>query len=150
MKKLIPVVTRNFLVFLAGYTWICVGTLLIYRAYSWLSASTEVNSLLYAGSGVFIALFIHHFGFMKIVNRNLKRIHSMEEKAYITSFIHKKSYLVIVVMITGGMLLRHSTVPRQYLAVLYTGIGSALLLSSMRYLQVCVREFRKQRRSEVC
>lgn len=90
--------------------------MLIYRAYFRLSATPDVNSWIFAGSGLLLALLIHHFGFLKIVNRNLKRIQKMEEKVYITSFIHKKSYLIILVMIAMGFLLRRSGIPKQYLA----------------------------------
>lgn len=135
-------VTRNFLILLAGYTWVCVGTMLIYRAYSWLSAAPEVNGVIYAGGGFLIALLIHHFGFLKIVNKNLKRIHDLEEKALVTSFLHKKSYLLILIMIAMGILLRRSSLPKAYLAVLYTGIGSALIMSSFRYFRISITGFK--------
>ena len=121
---------------LAGYSWVCVGLMLICRAYSWLSSVGEVNSLTYATIGLLIALPIHHFGFLRIVNKNLKRIHGMEERTHITSFIHKKSYLMILVMITMGIILRNSEIPKHYLAVLYIGIGTALILSSLKYFKI--------------
>ena len=36
-------------------------------------------------------------------------------------------------MMTGGMLLRHSTLPKPWLAVVYAAIGGALLLASRQY-----------------
>jgi hypothetical protein len=36
-------------------------------------------------------------------------------------------------MIALGLLLRHSAIPKPYLAILYIGMGLALLLSSLRY-----------------
>ena len=36
-------------------------------------------------------------------------------------------------MITGGILLRHSAVPKSYLAVVYAAIGGALLQASVHY-----------------
>ncbi|MCK5840797.1 MAG: hypothetical protein KAH31_01405 [Candidatus Sabulitectum sp.] len=142
MKKLVPGVTRDFLMLLAGYTWVCVGFMLIYRAYSWLSAAPEVNGLIYAGGGIMIALLIHHFGFLKIVNKNLQRIHNLEEKALVTSFLQKKSYLLILVMIAMGIFLRSSGIPKHYLATLYIGIGAALILSSLRYFRISITGFR--------
>ena len=138
MRIRIPHVTGNFLVLLAGCTWIAVGLMLIYRGYSWLVAAPGANWLLFAGSGVFAGLLIHHFGFLKIVNRNLIRIKQLGEKAPVTSFIPLKSYLTIAIMVAAGMLLRHSSVPKHYLAVLYCAIGSALILSSVRYLRTCI------------
>ncbi len=36
-------------------------------------------------------------------------------------------------MITGGVLLRHSAIPKPYLAILYAAIGGGLFLSSFVY-----------------
>ncbi len=140
MKRFIPIVTRSFLILLAGYTWICVGLMLIYRASSWLYSTPNLTWWIYVSSGIFLAFHISYFGFRKIVNKNLKRIQQMDEKTYITSFIHKKSYLLILIMIVMGSLLRHSSIPKQYLAILYIAIGSALILSSVRYLRACIAD----------
>jgi len=98
--------------------------------------------VIYAGGGFLIGLLIHYFGFLKIVNKNLKRIHDLEQKALVTSFLHKKSYLLILVMIAMGILLRSSSLPKHYLAVLYIGIGSALIMSSFRYFRISITGFK--------
>ena len=36
-------------------------------------------------------------------------------------------------MMAGGMMLRHSPIPRPYLAVVYAAIGAALLQASINY-----------------
>ncbi|MDP2982137.1 MAG: hypothetical protein Q8O92_02260 [Candidatus Latescibacter sp.] len=129
-------VTNNVLLFTAGVVWICVGTVLLFLAFSWLSNASKVNSYVFVGAGVLLALIAHHFGFLKIVDKNLERILSTDEKKCFFSFIPLKSYLIIVVMIVMGTMLRHSAIPKQYLAILYIGIGLALLLSSVRYIRV--------------
>ncbi len=145
MRIRIPHVTGNFLAMLAGYTWVAVGLMLVYRGCLWLTAAPEANWLLLAGGGVFAGLLIHHFGFLKIVNKNLTRIKQLGDKAPVTSFIPLKSYLTIAIMVTAGILLRHSSIPKHHLAALYCAIGSALILSSVRYLRVCITRFsRKQ------
>ena len=141
MKRFIPHVSKNFLILLAGYVWICVGLMMIYRAWSWLAVFPGNSFIQYSVSGLVLGLLIHHFGFLKIVNKNLKRIFHMANNHPVTSFIPGKSYLLILLMMTGGMLLRHSSIPRQYLATVYLGIGLALILSSVRYLRVCFTEF---------
>ena len=45
-------------------------------------------------------------------------------------------------MIAMGAILRHSPIPKGYLAILYTGIGLALVLSSVRYMRVFLKEIR--------
>ncbi|MFQ5900899.1 MAG: hypothetical protein ACE5IH_05025 [Thermodesulfobacteriota bacterium] len=132
-----PAVNKNVLLFLAGFAWICVGVMLLVFAYSWLSATVSKDILfVFVGFGIVVALLAHHFGFLKIVDKNLKRILLMEEKQCLFSFITCKSYMIIVVMVTMGTMLRHSSIPKQYLAILYAGIGLALILSSVRYMRV--------------
>jgi len=46
-------------------------------------------------------------------------------------------------MITMGAILLHTTIPKHYLAVLYIGIGLALVLSSVRYFRFFIREIRR-------
>ncbi len=135
-----PAVTKNVLLFLAGSVWFCVGTMLLVFAYTWLSDVPGIISFLFFGSGVIMALLVHHFGFLKIVDRNIARILPMTEKKCLFSFITWKSYLIIMVMVTLGTYLRHSAIPHRYLAVLYTGIGLALILSSLRYIRVFLHQ----------
>ncbi|MDF1590484.1 MAG: hypothetical protein P1P89_03125 [Desulfobacterales bacterium] len=129
--------------FLAGFIWLCVGAMLLVFAYSWLSESPGTIAFVFFGFGVVLALLIHHLGFLKIVDKNIERILPMVEKKCLFSFITWKSYLVIMVMATAGIWLRHSAIPKRYLAILYTGIGLALILSSLRYIRVFVDEVKK-------
>jgi len=138
-----PAVTKNVLLFLAGIIWVCVGTMLLFLAFSWLAKVANINIYLFGGAGVVLALLAHHFGFLKIVNKNLERILPMDEKKCLFSFMPWKSYLIIVVMMTMGAILRHSMIPKQYLAILYTAIGLALILSSVRYMRIFFREIRR-------
>ena len=46
-----------------------------------------------------------------------------------------RSYLIVLVMVSMGIALRHSPIPKKYLSVLYNGIGLALFLSGIRYLR---------------
>jgi Zn-dependent protease len=140
MEKYKPAVTKTFLLLLAGIVWECVGILLLFLAFSWLSQTSHVDVYLYSGAGILLALLIHHFGFLKIVDRNLQRILLMDGKRCLFSFIPWKSYLVIAVMVAMGALLRHSTIPKKVLAILYIAIGLALILSSVRYIRVFYTE----------
>ena len=130
-----PGVSKNILLFVAGILWVMVGIMLNSMAYTWLRAERLSYALLAAAVGFACSLFIHHFGFLRIVNRNMDRILPMEGKRCVFSFMPWKSYVLVAVMITMGVLLRHSPIPKLYLAVLYIGIGTALILSSVRYLR---------------
>jgi len=139
IDKMRPAVGKRALLYLAALMWICVGTMLLGFAYGWLHRLDLHDALIRAGIGVVIALMIHHFGFLKVVDKNLARILPMEGKRCLFSFMTWKSYLVVAVMASMGMALRHSPIPKPYLSVIYTAIGLALILSSLRYLRVVRR-----------
>ena len=46
-----------------------------------------------------------------------------------------KSYLIVPVMVSMGIFLRHSPVPKEYLSIIYTGIGLGLFLSGTHYFR---------------
>ena len=50
-----------------------------------------------------------------------------------------KSYIIVVIMVSMGIMLRHSSIPKRYLSVLYNGIGLALFLSGIRYFRFFIR-----------
>lgn len=134
-----PTVSRNALVVLAGLFWVAVGVMLLLVAFLWLSAAHEVRRYVFLAAGITGAVLVHHFVFLKIVDRNLARISSGDEKRCLFSFMPWRSYLLVPVMIALGFILRHSALPRHYLAVIYITIGLALILSSVRYLRVFLR-----------
>ena len=143
--RFIPAVTRKVLLFIAGVMWLCVGTMLLNYSYSWLVLESRRIIIIFSGIGIFLALLVHHFGFLKVADKNLKRILLLEEKVSVFSFITWKSYILIAGMITMGVTLRHSAIPKHYLAVLYIGIGFALTLSSIRYLRFFIKELIKSK-----
>jgi hypothetical protein len=138
-----PAVTKKALLFMAGFVWLCVGTMLLSMAISWFAEIEGRAVFLFVLPGFLLALMIHHFGFLKIVDKNIDRIRPMTEKRCLFAFITWKSYLIILVMVLMGYLLRHSPIPNKYLAIIYSGIGLALILSSIRYIRAFFRELRK-------
>ncbi len=140
-----PAVNKEVLLFLAGFMWFGVGTMLLLLSFLWLNAFQVSGSFMFGGIGVAVALVVHHFGFLKIVDKNLGRILPMEGTKCVFSFITWKSYIIVAVMIAMGTLLRHSPIPKSYLSMLYIGIGLALILSSLRYLRVLIRQIGKSK-----
>jgi hypothetical protein len=143
LAKMKPAVNKHVLLFLAGFMWLGVGVMLLCFSFSWLDGFHVHGSFLLGAMGVLVALLVHHFGFLKIVDRNLGRILPMEGTRCVFSFITWKSYIMVAVMVAMGIGLRHSPIPKPYLAVLYTGIGLALILSSVRYLRVLLTQIVK-------
>lgn len=140
IEKYKPAVTKNILLLIAGVVWEGVGVMLLYLAFSWLHRASGINIYPYAFAGILLALLVHHFGFLRIVDKNLNRIMQMDRKKCFFAFIPSRSYLIIIVMVIMGILLRHSVIPKYDLAILYIGIGLALILSSVRYIRIFYRE----------
>jgi len=88
-----------------------------------------------ASIGIAIAAYL--LWFSKLVLRNIARIHRLPEWACAFAFTAWHGYLMIGVMMSLGIVLRNSTVPRIYLAVPYAIMGAVLLVGSLRF----IREF---------
>jgi hypothetical protein len=138
-SKLRPAVDKKILVLMAGLMWCGVGTLLLTYAVSWLSCLPEKSRYIFGLAGFLAAMPIHHFGFLRIADKNLNRLLPMTEKKCFFSFMTWKSYLIVPVMVSMGIFLRNSTLPKEYLSVIYTGIGLGLFLSGIRYFRFLVR-----------
>lgn len=139
IKKLNPAVDKRILVLLAGIMWCGVGIMLIRFAVSWLIAFNWREQGIFYSIGLLAAIPIHYFGFLKIADKNLKRLLPLNEKRCIFSFMTWKSYIIVLVMVSLGIFLRHSAIPKRYLSILYNGIGIALFLSGLRYLRFFVK-----------
>jgi hypothetical protein len=135
LKKLNPLVDRKMLILLAGVMWCGVGIMLITFAVTWLSRYRGEGRLLFYLAGFLAAMPIHHFGFLIIADKNLNRLLPLTEKKSVFSFMTLKSYFIVLIMVSMGIALRHSPIPKQYLSILYNGIGLALFLSGIRYFR---------------
>jgi hypothetical protein len=135
IKKFTPSSDKRILVLLAGLMWCGVGIMLISFAVKWLSPYSWKEQGLFFAGGFLAAMPIHHFGFLKIADKNLKRLLPLTEKRCVFSFMTWKSYLIVLVMVSMGIALRHSAIPKKYLSLLYNGIGLALFLSGIRYFR---------------
>jgi hypothetical protein len=135
INRIKPTINKRYLLLIAGLMWFGVGLMLLRYSIIWLEEYGN-GAFVFATFGFTSALLIHHFGFLKIVNKNLRRIANLNDKPCAFSFMSLKSYLLVMVMVSMGIALRHSSLPKQFLSVLYSGIGLALLLSSIRYLRL--------------
>lgn len=139
INKFTPLADKGILVLLAGLMWCGVGIMLIHYTILWLSTYDGKEQALFYAAGFLAAMPIHHFGFLKIADKNLKRLLSLTEKKCVFAFMTWKSYIIVLVMVSMGIALRHSPLPKRYLSILYNGIGLALFLSGIRYFRFFFR-----------
>jgi hypothetical protein len=135
IMKLRPAVDKATLVFLAGLMWCGVGAMLISYSVYWLIPLPLIAKLIFGLAGIVVAIPIYYFGFLRLANRNLNRLLPLTEKRCLFSFMTWKSYLIVPVMVSMGIFLRHSPIPKPYLSVVYSGIGLGLFLSGIWYFR---------------
>ena len=141
-EKIYPRADNKILVLLSGLMWCGVGIMLICFAITWLSRYKETGVVLFYIAGFLAAMPIHHFGFLRLADKNLDRILSQTEKKSVFTFMTVRSYFLVLIMVSMGIALRHSPIPKQDLSILYNGIGLGLFLSGLRYMRI----FRKLNR----
>ena len=120
-------VKRNTLLLLAALVWGIAGAnilrigLAAYPAYL-----TLWNTLL---SVLVFAVFQQEV-FGKLVKKHTARIGANHDEL----FFDRKSFVIMAVMMTGGIGLRASGLaPEAFIAVFYTGLGASLLLAGLRF-----------------
>lgn len=135
LRKFTPSVDKKILILLAGLMWCGVGVMLVRYAITWLSVFSVNEQVAFYAIGFTAALPIHIYGFRKIAGKNLRRLLPMTERKCVFSFMTWKSYIIVLFMVSLGITLRHSSLPKQYLSIVYNGIGLALFLSGTKYLR---------------
>ncbi|MCI0523007.1 MAG: hypothetical protein L0Y37_05050 [Bacteroidales bacterium] len=133
IKKYNPAVKKEYLLLPAGLVWMGVGLMLCYMAFRWLQSAT--HPVVLAAAGIVAGTLISLFGFRKIARHNIERIEALPGNRCFFSFMTVKSYLLVLVMMSFGIALRHSSLPKEFLAVIYISIGFALALSSISYFK---------------
>jgi hypothetical protein len=121
---------------MAFIVWMLVGLMLSRSAIIWWENYTGSLIPLFVVLGLILGLVKGYFILTRVVNINIKRIYEMEGTGFILAFISPRTYLLILGMMMLGMILRHSSFPKHYLAIIYLGVGLAMLISSYPYLKV--------------
>ncbi len=129
-----PRVSKRILLFIAAIAWTVAGGILLTRGI--IMAMNSPNNVKYilGGSTIggilfFILLFSH------ISRKHTDRILKMKiQKPYAFSFFNIRSYILMTIMISGGILLRLSgLVSQAVLCILYITMGIPLFLSAFRF-----------------
>ena len=131
---------KKYLILVAGIMWCGVGVMLMTFAETWLARYAGGGAWIFYAAGFLAAMPIHHFGFLKLADKNIHRLMQFTERRSIFGFITIRSYFTIIFMVALGITLRHSAMPKQYLSVIYNGIGLGLFLSGIRYIRYFIKD----------
>ena len=133
LSRFNPAVPRRWLFALGGFVWTAVGIVLSIRAIVWMSQFSFDRIFLVECLGVFIAVSGYSYGFSKIVEKNVKRIHGLPPRVCLFAFTAWRGYFMIIIMVCLGLTLRNSDIPKYYLSVPYTAMGVILLIGSLKF-----------------
>ncbi len=130
-----PAVSRKSLIKNAGIFWVIGGIILLYRGLTIAVSESELQIVLILVACA-IGLIKGIFLFGRIVKTNIERIEQLapnKDKVCLFAFQSLSSYLLVIVMVTFGLLLRSSGLPPNILMIVYLAIGIALLTGSIQY-----------------
>ena len=125
-------VKRNTLLLIACLVWGAAGFnilrlgVLAYPAY--------LSVLNFVLSALVFAVF-QYFIFGRLVKKHTARITGYEEERhFFLKFFDVKSFIIMAVMMTGGIWLRSSGVaPDRFISFFYSGLGTSLLLAGLLF-----------------
>ena len=138
LDHLKPRASRSFLILLSGLMWSVVGILLCRLAISWYLTLGFIQHIFWFSLSIPLALAIHFFGFSRLAKVNIPRIQDLPPKPCIFAFMEWWNYPLVIFMISLGIWMRHSPIPKQYLGILYFGIGAGLFLASLLYYHALI------------
>lgn len=134
LVKLTPRLPKRYLLFLAAMVWTFAGGMLLIKGFGFLKQTYHLFwiriFISLTGGNIFYILM-----FSKISIKHTQRIINLKiEKPCMFSFFNFKSYLLMGIMITGGIVLRTSgLIPVFYLSVVYLTMGIPLFISAFRF-----------------
>lgn len=127
-------VATDKLLLIAGAVWMAAG---INIAAIGLGAITHGHAAWWVLLGTFaVFLLFHIMVFQKMVRKHAERIRGYEEdRKHFWHFFDKKGYIIMAVMMGGGIALRASgLLPEGFIAFFYTGLGAALAIAGASFL----------------
>lgn len=126
-------INREYLYYMASIIWMIPGLILTTKG---LIAYTTIPShqlwLLSITIGIMVFFYII---FTKVVTKYCKHIVSQPNPTLIWQVFSTKGWILLLIMVGLGMLVKFLPfVTNHFIATFYTGLGSMLLLSSIRFV----------------
>lgn len=125
-------VSKKSLLGIASLVWMIAGfNILKIGIDAYIDYVSLINVIL---SFIVFSMF-WYLVFYKLVIKHTYRIRNFKQaKQYFWKFFDIKSFIVMAVMMTGGIMIRiFQLLPKQFIAVFYSGLGSALLLAGLLF-----------------
>jgi hypothetical protein len=142
-----PAVPRHYLFGIAGLLWTTVGATLCMRAINWLGVFSPGKELAFESVSVSLAVVAYTLFFSRLVQKNINRIEKLPERACAFAFTAWRGYFIIGLMISFGIWLRSTSIPKQYFSIPYSVMGVILLIGSIKFYRQYLLTLLRQRNS---
>ena len=137
----VPRIPKNQLMLIAGLVWCAAGAMVVMIGLPLeFQLAPEHLVLLPLAGVVFLAFYF--LVFSQLVRKHSGRIRAQpEDRLPFWQFFNASSWVVMAVMMGGGMALRFShLMPDWMIAFFYSGLGVALFFCGVRFLRVFARK----------
>lgn len=140
LEKYKPSVKKKTLYVIAGFVWSMAGCILIFKSMFFIFDIYQ-HIFWKIAIGIISGIVFYFVLFTKISKRNIKYIDLIIiENPCFFSFFNLKSYIMMAVMITGGIMLRKFEVINiEYLSIFYLAMGIPLLISAFRFFNARIK-----------
>ncbi|MFH1263629.1 MAG: hypothetical protein V1495_09350 [Pseudomonadota bacterium] len=132
IRRFTPTVSRRTRLFLAAFLWSAVGTGLLFAGVHWLWGTDNHLWLALFPVAAAIGWAKGRFVLGSRAEANAQRILETTDARCVGGIFSWGSWFLAVGMVALGITLRHSALPRPWLGLLYSAIGTALLTASLR------------------
>lgn len=134
LQKLTPTIRKKYVLFVAAFVWTFAGVMLLFRGFYFLF---QTHESVWAATiiSLLVGVLFYFFVFSKVsLKHSMRIIHLTNERPCVFSFFSGRSYLLMFLMISLGVITRKSgIIPLLYLSEFYIVMGTPLLLSALRF-----------------
>ena len=134
LEKIKPGVQKRTLLLIAGCAWTIAGVILIFRSLLWLIGANH-HLTMEIGIGSVLGILFYVLLFARISKKHITRITLIRiDNPCFFSFFNFRSYLLMAIMISGGITLRLSgLVNPEIIYTFFLCMGIPLLFSAWRF-----------------
>jgi hypothetical protein len=130
-ERLKPAAKARTHLLMAAGLWTAVGIGLLTLGFIWCFAARIPWPFALAALGIVAGSLKGRFVLRRLAEKNAARVIQRGDGQCLGGFLSVKTWLLVAVMMTSGILLRRSGVSHAILGVLYSAIGTALLAGSI-------------------
>ena len=127
-------IPNKYLILIAGVVWMFAGIMVIKTGLPLFINQGKYSFSILLAASVFSVFYF--FIFSKLVEKHTIRIsRDNRKKMFVMEFFDKKSYLIMVVMVLGGITIRKfNLLPAFFIGFFYVGIGLALFSCGVKFV----------------